>query len=152
MRKRLSAALLALLLALGLMGCGGGGKTAASPTPETTFKPEDIEYSESMGMELDPETKQDMDHTDPVPEGKPLPVDPEDAVVTDVESHCTLSISCATILDNMDKCDKEKRELVPEDGWILPPTEVVFFEGESVFQVLSRTRARSMALLSRFFS
>ena len=38
----------------------------------------------------------------------------------------------------MDKCKKNKRELVPEDGWILEPTEVVFFEGESVFQVLKR--------------
>ena len=42
------------------------------------------------------------------------------------------------ILDNMEKCDKQKRELVPEDGWILEPTEVVFFNGESVFQVLKR--------------
>jgi hypothetical protein len=28
---------------------------------------------------------------------------------------------------------------VPEDGWILEPTEVVFYDGENVFQVLKRT-------------
>ena len=81
----------------------------------------------------------DQYNTQPVPEGKPLPVEPQDAEISDEELHCTISISCATILDNMDKCDKNKRELVPEDGWILPPTEVVFYDGESVFHVLKRT-------------
>jgi hypothetical protein len=59
--------------------------------------------------------------------------------VLDEEYHCTISISCAMILNNMDKCNKDKRELVPEDGWFLKPTEVVFYGGESVFNVLQRT-------------
>ena len=45
----------------------------------------------------------------------------------------------AQILDNMDLCNKEKRELVPEDGWILKPMTVTFYEGESVFNILQRT-------------
>ena len=138
MPKRTIAFLLALLLLLALPGCGGNGKSAPT-SPSPTFAQESIDYSESQGMELDPETKLDKYNTEPVPEGKPLPVEPENATVTDVEYHCTLSIDCLTILDNMDKCDKDKRELVPEDGWILEPTEVVFFDGESVFQVLKRT-------------
>ncbi len=138
MRKRLLAALFALLI-LAFTGCGAKNDPASAPTPDGGFDPADIAYSESQGMELDPETGRDKYLTDPVPEGMPLPVEPEDAVVSEEELHCALSISCATILDNMDKCDKEKRELVPEDGWILPPTEVVFFDGESVFQVLKRT-------------
>ena len=139
MQKRCFVFLLALLLLLALPGCGGTKETAPSPTPEVTFAPEDVAYSEAEGMELDPETKLDKYNTEPVPEGMPLPVEPQDAEVTDEELHCTISISCATILDNMDKCDKNKRELVPEDGWILEPTEVVFFAGENVFQVLKRT-------------
>ena len=138
MRKRIRLTLLVLLLLITLTGCAGSGKTA-EPSPSPSFAQADIDYSESQGMELDPETKLDKYNTEPVPEGKPLPVEPENATVTDQEFHCTLSISCATILDNMDKCDKNKRELVPEDGWILEPTEVTFFEGESVFQVLKRT-------------
>ena len=139
MMKHAVCVLLALLLFLCLTACAASGSTAASPSPAPSFDPADVSWSESQGMELDPETLLDQYNTQPVPEGKPLPVEPQDAEISDEELHCTISISCATILDNMDKCDKNKRELVPEDGWILPPTEVVFYDGESVFQVLKRT-------------
>ncbi len=52
---------------------------------------------------------------------------------------CTLSVSCAVLLDKPDALEEGKRELVPEDGWILPPTEVAFSQGESAFDVLQRT-------------
>ena len=52
---------------------------------------------------------------------------------------CTISISCATILDNMDQLEPEKADLIPEDGQILQPMTVAFDEGESVFDVLLRT-------------
>lgn len=51
---------------------------------------------------------------------------------------CSLSISCAALLERPDDCDPEKLELIPEDGWILEPADVAFSEGESVFQVLQR--------------
>ncbi len=54
------------------------------------------------------------------------------------EHTCTISISCATILENMDSCEAEKQELVPSDGWMLEPVEVRFSDGESVFDVLLR--------------
>lgn len=98
-----------------------------------------LEYSQAQGMVIDPATGKDKYLTDPVPEGKPLPVEPQDAKISDAEHSCTLSISCATILEHMDWLDPEKVELVPEDGWILPPTIVTFYEGESVFNVLQRT-------------
>lgn len=56
----------------------------------------------------------------------------------DYDATCTISISCATILDNMDACDPEKREQVPQDGVILAPVEVGFQTGENVFDVLQR--------------
>lgn len=54
------------------------------------------------------------------------------------ETSCTISISCATILENLDYCDPSKVGLVPEDGWVLEPVVVTFSEGESVFDVLQR--------------
>ena len=96
------------------------------------------EYSESLGMKLDEKSSKDQYLTEPVPEGKPIPVEPQEAVITETEYKCTLSVSCGTILDNMDLLEKAKWELVPEDGIIFPATEVVFYEGESVFNVLLR--------------
>ena len=80
--------------------------------------------------------KQDKYKTDPIPEGKPLPVEPQEQEITDNTLKCTFSISCATVLDNMDKLDKSKKEIIPDDGWILEPVTVNFNEGESVFDVL----------------
>lgn len=95
-------------------------------------------YSESQGMLIDSITGKDKYLTDPVPEGKPIPVEPQNATITDVERTCTLSVRCDTILDNMDWLDKEKIELVPKDGVIYATKTVTFYEGESVFNVLQR--------------
>lgn len=54
------------------------------------------------------------------------------------ELFCTLSIRCDTILNNLDWLDKNKTSFVPSSGIIFPPTKVVFYEGESVFNVLLR--------------
>jgi len=84
------------------------------------------------------ETETDAYLTEAVPEGKPAPVEPQEAEKTETEYSCTISISCETILGSMELCDPDKRELVPPDGCILAPTEVTFREGESVFDVLQR--------------
>lgn len=106
------------------------------PKPEQTSEPP---ASKQPEMVIDPETGKDQYLTDPVPEGKPLPVEPQDVTIGTTAHSCTISISCATILDNLDLCDPEKKELVPENGWILEPMTVTFYEGESVFNVLQRT-------------
>lgn len=98
----------------------------------------DAAYSQLQGMVLNPQTGKDQYLTDPVPEGKPLPVEPQDMVIGDTAYTCTISVRCDTINDNLDWLDPEKKELVPEDGIIFPATEVTFYEGESVFDVLLR--------------
>lgn len=82
--------------------------------------------------------KQDKYKTDPIPEGKPQPVEPQEQEIVDNTLKCTFSISCATVLDNMDKLDKSKKDIIPDDGWILKPVTVTFNEGESVFDVLKQ--------------
>lgn len=54
------------------------------------------------------------------------------------ENTCTISISCAVLLDRTADLTSEKAELVPPDGWLLPETQVAFSDGESVFDVLQR--------------
>lgn len=115
---------------------------SAEPSPEPSASPEpslEAPASPSPTMATDPSTGKDQYQTDPVPEGKPAPVEPEDAAISDVAHTCTISIECATILDHLDWLDPEKEELVPGDGVILPETTVTFYEGESVFNVLQRT-------------
>ena len=53
-------------------------------------------------------------------------------------SSCTISISCGTILNNMDMCRENKKSYVPASGVILSTTTVTFTEGETVYDVLQR--------------
>lgn len=108
----------------------------ASPTPEATPTPEP---NEPTAQPSAPDKEPDRYQTDPVPEGRPEPVEPEDVEISEESHTCTLSISCETILNNMDRLDPDKAELVPADGWILQPVTVTFYQGESVFNVLQRT-------------
>ena len=115
--------LLALLLAMLLCLSACGQETPAVQPDETPATSEN---------------EQDRYKTDPVPEDKPQPVEPQNSQVTDTAYSCTISISCATILDNMDLVEEQKKQLVPSDGWLLSETAVTFYEGESVFDVLLR--------------
>ena len=112
--------ILSLLLALFLLlSCAACGQTQVEQPEDTGDK--------------------DQYMTEPVPEGKPNPVEPQDTTVDTTTTHtCTFSISCETILDNMDKCVESKKFLVPADGIVFPATKVEFSEGESVFDVLQR--------------
>ncbi|GKU76206.1 DUF4430 domain-containing protein [Paenibacillus sp. L3-i20] len=98
------------------------GKTTAKASPTTTAKP-----------------KKDKYETEPVPEGKPKPVEWQDTTINKKKTgSVTLSISAATILNNLDKFNEDKLEVLPEDGIIYPEAAVAFYEGESVFDVLLR--------------
>ena len=103
----------------------------------------DISYSEESGMEISDTTGMDKYNTEPVPEGKPMPIEPENAVISDKQLTCTLSVRCDTILKNIAWLDAEKVELVPKDGIIYAEQTVTFYEGESVFNLLVREMKRN---------
>lgn len=85
------------------------------------------------------DTGQDEYHTDPIPEGKPRPVEPGEKPVDQSKTYtCTFSIECSTILNNLNNLNQDKLDAVPSDGVILPVCTVSFYEGESVFDVLQR--------------
>lgn len=50
--------------------------------------------------------------------------------------HCTIYISCYTILDNWDWLKEEKQDFVPSGGEILSTVSVAFTDGDTVFDVL----------------
>lgn len=77
------------------------------------------------------------------PSEKPAPVEPQSVTKSTSEYTCTLSVRCDTILGNMDKLDSEKIGLVPEDGFVFSAQTVIFYEGESVFNVLQREMKRN---------
>ena len=109
----------------------------AAKKEEQSKQDEPAKQPEQPKQEIDPTTGKDKYQTDPVPEGKPIPVEPGTSSAGG-SATCTFSISCATILNNWDDCDESKKPLVPADGVILPTTTVTFTEGESVFDVLQR--------------
>ena len=111
---------------------------ARTASPKSTANGGDIAYSEANGMEFDGGTGTDKYMTEPVPAGQPVPKEPQAAEITDTALKCTLSVRCDTILDNISWLDSAKRGLVPSDGVIFAAREVTFYEGESVFNLLSR--------------
>ena len=116
---------------------------AETPTEETaapTTQPATLgnDYL-SKPEDSDNKVYKDKYNTDPVPPGKPKPVEPEDQDVNQGKTYtCTFSIECSTILNNLDMLDPGKLEMVPSNGVILSKTTVTFYEGESVFDVLQR--------------
>lgn len=119
-------------------------QAAPSPAsaPESTDVPivASVDQQESPEQETDiaPETQVDASLTDVAPEATPLPTEPETATISDTLLTCTLSVRCDTILGHMDWLTAGKVDLVPQDGVIFPETQVTFYEGESVFNVLVR--------------
>jgi hypothetical protein len=116
-------------------------KAAKTSVPETkaTAKPVTKPDSKVATTETKQEPKKDKFLTDPVPTGKPKPVEWQDATVDKKKAlTATLSVSAATILDNMDIFNEDKLEVLPADGIIYKAQKVTFYEGESVFDVLLR--------------
>lgn len=111
----------------------------SSETNKTDGYLSDVKDSDNRVYSDGQNKGKDQYETDPVPEGKPLPVEPEDQEVDKKKTYtCTFSIECSTILNNLSDLDPDKRELIPSNGVILAPTKVTFHEGESVFDVLQR--------------
>ncbi|WP_336772064.1 DUF4430 domain-containing protein [Paenibacillus sp. MMO-58] len=124
------------------------GDSKASPTPSQSAKPSGSGTRSGKGAEATPATKppaaspeetKDKYQTDPVPSGKPKPVEWQDAKIDKKKPlTVTLSVSAATILNNLDSFNEDKLEVLPKDGVIYPKQKVTFYEGESVFDVLLR--------------
>ena len=114
-------------------------ETADDPTQGGTVVPDDSQSAQPEAPvqgEAEPpqEPVQPVEPQPVVPE----PVPPQEQQPTQTELTCSLEIRCDKLIGN-GNLDPDKVELVPEDGSLFLVTDVVFFEGESVFNVLQRT-------------
>ena len=146
--KRLCAALLALALIFTLAACG---TPAVEPTPppapaqSETPAPDAAQDAPATSAPSETERQEETPAVPPeqneaptqAPDTPASPDEPEPPVENTVPT-CTVSISCAAILKNLDRLNAEKADLIPADGVLLAPTAVEFTEGESVFNVLKR--------------
>ena len=155
--KILLGTVFALLLALSFIFGGRGTDKKTDTLPETseTITVPDKETEENAPdpkgeeneekppeKEVQPEEKEEPPEKNDPPGITPAEEKPETEEKSDEtdpeELTCTISIRCDTILNNLERFNKEKLELIPEDGVILSSTEAVFYDGESVFNLLLR--------------
>lgn len=146
--KRLCAALLALALIFTLAGCNAQ-TTEPTPTPtpaqSETPAPDAAQDAPATSAPSETERQEETPAVPPeqneaptqAPDTPASPDEPEPPVENSVLT-CTVSISCAAILENLDRLNAEKADLIPADGVLLAPAAVEFAEGESVFDVLKR--------------
>ena len=102
--------------------------------PETAAKPEPLTEPEDETQTPSAEETVTADEQQ-VPAESETPAEPE-------RSACTISISCATLLDKLDTLPAAVSELVPADGWILAPVQEEFSDAESVLDILLRVAQR----------
>lgn len=110
----------------------------ADNKPNTQSSAENVTHSNETATETKEETAKDQQKTDKGAEDKPVPIEPETVTITDKALTCTLSVRCDTVFQNITWLDEDKRALVPNDGVIFAERQVTFYEGESVFNLLSR--------------
>lgn len=113
-----------------------GQTTNAEQTTQTDEQGELENYEElNNSQQTEQETTNSNQEIEQETTNQNQQTEPETAART---YSCTISISCANILDNMDKLKENKKGLVPLDGWILKPVTVEVTQGETVFDVLKR--------------
>ena len=109
------------------------------PVPSDTAPDVSPEVHPDTLPDVLPDVSTTEQPTEPPTELPPVET-PDSTVQTDDEAEytCFLSVRCDTVLANMDKLAAEKAELVPADGVLFAEREVIFYEEESVFNVLAR--------------
>jgi len=119
----------------GAPGAGATGGSAAGDAGGENTRDE-IENASNPGSEAQntgPVAQEQTPAATQTPDSQAPPQDGD----TEGELTVTLIISAATILDNMDRLVEGKAGLIPQDGIIFSGT-AVFYEGESVFNLLQR--------------
>lgn len=129
MIRKILSTLVLLTIILSFCSCGKDNVSKDIPieiTPNivnTTEQPTLTEPIEN-GIEKSEQTKQ-IEYSNT-----------EEQVTDTLE--CTLAVKCNSVFSNTDKLAPEKLSLLPSDGVIFHGKDIIFYENESVFNVLSR--------------
>lgn len=111
-------------------------EAAAEPPATTGTEPltEAPAQSATQGTDAPTEPTQPPTQAEAEPPTDP-PTEPE-------EPSCTISISCATVLNHMDRLSEPKKAVVPAGGVMLGTTKVTLDSGDTVFDVLQWVTAQ----------
>lgn len=147
--SKIRSSIIILIIALMLSACAG--KDVVKPNNNTTF-PVDATNTEvipNLNISENVDVKEDSSPAESVTEYESIvshtqeeetkPDISETEKETQIEAFiCTVSVRCDEILDNLDRFDKSKYNLIPEDGVIYFSENVEFNDGESAFDILLR--------------
>lgn len=146
MRKKLLIVFICLLAVVMLASCtnvdnpiDNGSQIALSVADDATDKTQtNIELKEEK-TQIDKEEKSEEKNEDnKVNNTEELDNSDKDVRKEEGILECILSVRCDAVFENIDKLNKEKTAVLPQNGIIFPKTKVVFYDGESVFNVLTR--------------
>ena len=93
--------------------------------------------AESSALQSSVTTKAETTSAESSVTTKAITASAESAPPKKYDYTCLFEIECRTILSNMDKLSKDKKECVPDDG-VLFSAETGFDKGESVYDILKR--------------
>ncbi len=159
LRKNLKVVLAVLLIAIvsvivigkvyNILETADVHKMGVSPSPIAYNEAEEDEVISEITpatveeVKLSPKSEQALKDSVPqeaIPEESPVQKKAEEV---QKQLTCTLSVTCDAVLQNMDKLNPDKLQIVPENGIIFAGDSVEFKEGESVFDVLLRELRRN---------
>ncbi|MBE7038724.1 MAG: DUF4430 domain-containing protein [Ruminococcaceae bacterium] len=149
---------LVVILAFAVLIFSGCQKTNVDTTPdkaETKVVTNDDSAKEEISID---ESFEKTDKDEIVQENVPdaqnisneqkVEKDEKDKILNDISKEkseeetnlnvCTLVVRCDSVLDNLEKLNKEKTEIIPKDGIIFSDENIEFSDGESVFDLLVR--------------
>ena len=147
MRKKLLTAFICLLLTFSLVSCTNVSSpidTCSEPVLSiednvTDIRQKNIELKEEQKAQIDKLEKSQEKNEDDKVNNSEVPNNSDENTETKEDVlECILSVRCDAVFENIDKLDKEKMAVLPQNGVIFPKTKVVFYAGESVFNVLTR--------------
>ena len=136
--KKYLVVLLLILLTVAFFGCGNAEQNTGAPAGEIAVQDNPEQAEKVTGSA----TATPEAISDAIPEAEPenMPAKSEPSETSERQQDkltCTVSITCATILDNMKSLTRGKEEVVPADGVLMSAKTVAFEQGDTVFDVLS---------------